>query len=522
VPANQYEYDYVVIGAGAAGSIVAGEAAAAGYSVLLLEGGVEVSPHNNDVWDPARWNEVLKPSAGFEIGFESTNQSGLNDRVQQLLQSKGLGGSQIHNAMVYVRGGRSTYDHWANELGCAGWSYDELVPFFGQVESTVDISSPPPSQFSDALKKAFVERFKLPFNPTYNSGPTEYGCAPFQFTVDPKGPRRSTSYAKFVAARSLPTLTVRTGCFARRLFLGQGAPIVEYNNAAGKIFKVQPAREVVVSAGAIATPALLLRSGIGPAQTLGIAPPHYDLPAVGRNFYDDLGVGVIVAPAGIPMAAQSYGYIGIGAFATASGTAPQPVPAYGEVNIEIQISTTSLPGANLPWPLSSLSCVLIGSSSLHLKSRGTVTIASADPNVKPVVDPGWLSDPDDLPHVLAALGLVYRVASDKELAAAGGWHPLPIQPVNPKFPILPIEVAEAWIRLTGLTVQHYVGSCAMGNDIATSVVDPATLCVHGVPGLRVIDASVAPTPVTGNTAGVAMVIGAKGASLLLGKPCSPV
>jgi len=101
--------------------------------------GLEVSPDNNDVWDPTRWNEVLKDPA-FEIGFESTKQANLDNRILQLLQSKGLGGCQIHNAMVYVRGGRSTYDHWANELGCVGWSYQELVPLFQQVESTVGIS----------------------------------------------------------------------------------------------------------------------------------------------------------------------------------------------------------------------------------------------------------------------------------------------------------------------------------------------------------------------------------------------
>ena len=136
--AKQSEYDYVVIGAGAAGSIVAGETAAAGYRVLLLEAGLEVSPDNNDVWDPTRWNEVLKDPA-FEIGFEfRTKQTILDNHILQLLQSKGLGGCQIHNAMVYVRGGRSTYDHWANELGCAGWfSCQELVPFFQQIETTI-------------------------------------------------------------------------------------------------------------------------------------------------------------------------------------------------------------------------------------------------------------------------------------------------------------------------------------------------------------------------------------------------
>jgi choline dehydrogenase len=518
MPTSQSEYDYVVIGAGAAGSIVAGEAAAAGYRVLLLEAGLEVSPDNDAVWDPSRWYEPLKDPA-LEIGFVSTAQANLDKRPLQLLQSKAFGGCQIHNAMVYVRGGRSNYDHWANQLGCTGWSYQELVPLFQQIESTVGISSPPASAFADALIAAFG-RAGLPFNPNYNDGPTEYGSVPFQYTVDAEGPRRTTSYQKYIAARSLPTLTVQPGCFVRRLILGQGVPTVEYENAEREIVKVQPAREVVLSAGAIASPAILLRSGVGNAQALeklGI-PVQCDLPAVGQNFYDDLGVGVVVGPQQIPMDAQSYGFIGVGAFATASGNAPRPVPGYGEVNIEIQISTSSLPGAPVPPPpLPKMSYVLIGSSSLHLKSRGTVTLKTSDPGDNPVVDPGWLTDPEDWDRVLAALGLVYRLGCDAELAAAGGWKPLPLLPVNPKFPLFPIEVAKAWISLTGLTVQHYVGSCAMGTDVKTSVVDPATLSVHGVPGLRVIDASVAPTPVTGNTAGVSMLIGAKGASLLLGK-----
>jgi choline dehydrogenase len=516
--ANQSEYDYVVIGAGAAGSIVAGETAAAGYRVLLLEAGLEVSPDNDAVWDPSRWYEPLKDPT-LEIGFVSTPQANLDNHILQLLQSKALGGCQIHNAMVYVRGGRSTYDHWANQLGCTGWSYQELVPLFQQIESTVGISSPQASAFGDALIAAFG-RAGLPFNPDYNDGPTEYGSVPFQYTVDAEGPRRTTSYHKYIAARSLPTLTVQPGCFVCRLILGQGVPIVEYANAEGEIVTVQPVREVVLSAGAIASPAILLRSGVGSAQALeklGIA-TQCDLPAVGQNFYDDLGVGVVVGPQQIPMDAQRYGFIGVGAFATASGDAPHPVPGYGEVNIEIQISTSSLPGAPVPPPpLQNVSYVLIGSSSLHLKSRGTVSLATADPTVKPVVDPGWLTDPGDWDRVLAALGLVYRLGCDPELAAAGGWNPLPLLPPNLKFPLFPIEVAKAWISLTGLTVQHYVGSCAMGNDVKTSVVDPTTLSVHGVPGLRVIDASVAPTPVTGNTAGVSMLIGAKGASLLLGK-----
>lgn len=515
---NQVDYDYVVIGAGAAGSIVAGEAAAAGYRVLLLDAGYEVDSGDTDVWDPARWYKVLENPA-FELGFQSTPQAKLNNRVINLLQSRGLGGCQIHNATVYVRGGRSTYDYWSTNLGCAGWGYDDLLPFFEQVEATVGISSPEPNAFTAAFAEAGA-RLGLPFNSDYNAGATEYGCVPFQFTVDHGANelRRTTSYEKFVAARPLPTLTVETGSVVRRLVLGQEPPAVEYRNTNGDIVTVQPRKEVVLSAGAIATPAILLRSGVGSAtalEKLGIK-VFSDLPAVGQNFYDDLGVGVFVGPASnIP--GQSYGYLGIGAFATASGVAPGPVPGYRDVNIEIQLSTSALAGAPQPPHVPPFHYCIIGASALHLKSRGTVTLATADPEAKPVVDPGWLSDPEDIDNVLAALTLTYKFASDAALAAAGGWNPLPVLPDNPLFPLFPIEVALAWIRATGLTVQHYVGSCTMGTDPATSVVNSADLRVYGVPGLRVIDASVAPTPVTGNTAGVSMVIGAKGAAHLLGR-----
>lgn len=513
MPSTQATYDYVVIGAGAAGSIVAGEAAAAGHRVLLIEAGAPVAADDEHVWDPARWYEVLATPA-FEYGFTSTPQANLCGRVIQLLQSKGTGGCQIHNAMVYVRGGRSTYDHWAGALGCAGWGYDDLVPFFEAVEAKVGISSPAATDFTTAFTEA-AARLGLPFNPDYNSGPSEYGCVPFQFTVEetPAGPRRTTSYEKYVGAAPPANLVVATGCVVQKLDLSQEVPGVEYLDASGAPVTVRPVREVVLSAGAIMTPAILLRSGVGPAadlEALGITPVA-DLPAVGRNFYDDLGIGVIVSPvADIP--GQDYGYLGAGIFATANGASPGPVPAYGAVDIEVQISTSQLPGA----PPAPFSYCVIGSSSLHLKSRGTVTLASADPAVHPVVDPGWLSVPEDLEQVVAALHLTYRIGSDAGLAKAGGWTPLPELPDNPYLELLEFGAAVLWIAKEGLTVQHYVGSCTMGTDPASSVVNPADLRVHGVPGLRVIDASVAPTPVTGNTAGVSMVIGAKGASLLLG------
>ncbi|MFL6845128.1 MAG: GMC family oxidoreductase [Allosphingosinicella sp.] len=515
------DYDYVVIGAGAAGSIVAAKAAMASHKVLLLEMGLGPDLAERDVWDPTRWYEVLANTA-YEIGYHSTSQPNLDDRVINLLQSRGLGGCQLHNAMVYVRGGRVTYDYWASHLGCTGWDYASLKSYFEGLESVVGILD----GAQDAFTASFVEaagRLGLPSNPNYNDGPSEYGAVPFQFTIyeRPDGTlARTTSYQSFIGRQraSLSTLTIETGCYVHKVVPASAGspPAVEYRNRFGEVVTVHAQRDVVLSGGAIASPAILLRSGIGHPDTLTKLEikPAAELPGVGQNFYDDLGVGMLVLPTKA-LPPQPYGYIAAGAFATSDGTDPGPNPAYAKVDIEIQLSTTAMAGAPiLPPPLPPGPYLIIGASALHLKSRGSVTLASGDPYVAPVVNPNWLSDPADLPHCMATLGLVYEFASDSQMSAQWGWQPPAAPPPPDLFPLFPVEVAEWWIRKTGLTVQHYIGSCRMGTD-AGAVVDPATMKVRGVDGIRVIDASAAPTPVTGNTAGVSMVIGARGAELLL-------
>ena len=502
------DHEYVVIGAGAAGSIVAGQLAASGRRVLLLEGGSEVSTSDPDLWNPKNFFKVIENPA-LERGFKSTPQRNLENRALDLLQSEGTGGCQLHNAMVYVRGGRSTYDNWADTLGCSGWSYGELTPFFEFVEGVVGISSPEPTSFNQAFQAA-AGRLGLTPNPNYNTAQSEYGCVPFQYTVDPTPvPRRTTAFEKFIQNRNLPTLMLQTGCRVRRLIIGEGLPAVEYDGPTGLVV-VAPSQEIILCAGAISTPAILLRSGIGPAAdllALGI-PVKQNCPAVGRNFHDDLGVGVLVAPGG-DLPGEDYGYIGVGAFACSGNIDPVSQLARGPVNIEVQVSTSSLPGAPALPGLPSY--VSIGASALHLKSRGTVKLNPADPWGKPIVDPNWLSDPADLDHAITALELCYALASDPGLAAEGGWTTPPVAPAAP----VSRDVFETWVRTEGESVQHYVGSCAMGTDLSTSVVHPMNLRVHGVAGVRVMDASVAPTTVTGNTAGVSMVIGAKGAAMLL-------
>jgi choline dehydrogenase len=494
------DYDYIVIGAGASGSIVAAEAAAAGYKVLLLETGGQPGPAEQDVWDPTRWYNVLNNPA-YEFGFTSVPQANLNNRVMNLLQSRGTGGCQLHNAMVYVRGGQTTYDHWANDLGCTGWDYASLEPLFTNTESTMGIITAQQDAFSESFIAA-AKRAGLPYNADYNTGPTEYGCVPFQFTMEEVESgialKRTTTFQKFIAENPSPNLTVATGCFVHRLLTGGASPGVEYWNQLGTLSASYAGREVVLAAGAIMSPTILLRSGIGPADALKALdiPLVADLPAVGENFHDDLGCGFpVVVDGSFPP--QPYGYLAAGAFASEAGS-PPPAPSFGSVNLEVQLSTSDLPGA----PNLGFRYCLVGTSAMHLASRGSVRLASANPADKPLVDPAWLSDPTDMSRCVAALSLAQELASDPQLAGQWQWT------------VPAIDSPEEFIRAYGLTVQHYVGSCQMGTDSSTSVVGP-DLRVHGVSGFRVIDASVAPTTVTGNTAGVSMVIGAKGAALLL-------
>ena len=206
----------------------------------------------------------------FEFGFKSEPQKHLlpAGRVQNLLQSGGTGGCQLHNAMVYVRGGRSTYDNWAGGLGCTGWDYAGLEPFFAAIEARMGVVT----AVQDALTQSVIDagrRLGLPFNPDYNSGPTEYGCVPFQFTIEDSGAglRRTTTYDKYIGASPPANLTVATGCFVTRLIAGNGVPAVEILFQ-DELMTVQAGREVVLSAGAIMSPAILLRSGIGDAFAL--------------------------------------------------------------------------------------------------------------------------------------------------------------------------------------------------------------------------------------------------------------
>lgn len=517
-------YDYIVIGAGASGPIVANSLASDGYSVLLLEAGLGVDPEDRDVWDPQRWFKVQEDPV-IEWGYKSVPQKNLRNRALSMLQSRCLGGCTVHNAMVYVRGGQTTYDHWEQALGCDGWGYESLKPLFEKIEKKIGILRGEPDDFVNAVFAA-AKNQGFPYNKNYNQAKTEYGCVPFEFTIeaDGKNIRRTTSYEKYIREHDdLKSLTVEPGAFVHQILFADApaggriqANGVRYQNSFGDLKNVYVNKEVIVSAGAIASPKILLQSGIGPEEDLKSLdiPVIKNLPAVGKNFYDDLGIpSLFVQKKKLP--AQPYGFITSGVFASDKADFDPKKPRFGDVNMEIQICSSDLPGAPQLIPYYS-----VGMAAMHLKSRGTITLSSKDPREAPVVDPNYLSEPGDMERCKYALKLALRVSWDKAL---DDWRCFPILPTA--FPLGPDnwgwvgsgssfdEYLEDFIRSLTVTVQHYIGSCSMGIDPESSVVGP-DLKVHGISGLRVIDASIAPTPVTGNTAGVSYVIGAKGAQLL--------
>lgn len=523
-------FDYIVIGAGAAGSIVAARLAARQASVLLLEAGGR--PTDPRVWDPKDWYQVLVSDADIEWGFQSVPQKNMHcpvsfgqvptrglrselarseaslsrpmgrsdkeGRVFAMPQAKVLGGSSVHNAMVYVRGARSDYDTWAR-LGNAGWDWDSVLPYFESNESVVPVLRGDRNDFIDALIEAAHE-VGLPYNPDYNTGQSQFGAALFRYTIN-NNRVRETSYTCFNAHPS-PDLTTQTGALVTRiLFDSTPAAIgVEYIQS-GQLSTAFAGAEVILCAGAINSPKLLLLSGVGDPgslERLGI-PVAAGLPPVGKNFHDDLYVTVAFSSPR-PLPAQPLGLAAVVLFGP-------PDPGLGIIHTECSVSSGAMAGMNNPPPLDQ--AYFLWPNILHLRSTGAVTLRSSDPTTPPSIDPAYLTEPGDLDLCLEALAL------GREIGNASALAPWRIEEVLPGPEVITRESLADYVRCTAGTTQHYVGSCRMGiGDDA--VVDPE-LRVHGVGKLRVADASIVPSWITGNTAAVSMMIGAKGADLILSR-----
>lgn len=524
-------YDTIVIGAGSAGCVVTRRLVDAGQRVLLLEAG----PPDNTVFIhmPATFVRVIGTQRTWV--YESTEQPHANGRRMFVPQGKTLGGGSSVNAMVYIRGQRQDYDEWA-EQGCIGWDWESVLPWFRKAESNQMFSGPlhgtdGPLSVSETrhrhpLSEAFIKAAQetgLAYNADFN-GQQQAGVGFYQSTTR-NGERASTAVTYLDPIRGKPGLSIETGALVQKITLtGRRATGVVWRNASGTLVSATAAREVVLAAGALASPKLLMLSGIGPGRqlhALGI-PVAMDLPGVGANFQDHLEVGVYgrcrepISLAGndTGLRALRHGLqwkltrtglltsnvVECGGFADTSGA--------GRPDIQFHVLPV-LVGDVDREPLAGHG-ISINPCFLRPKSRGVVELASPDASVAARFDGGFLSAQEDVDTLVRGVQLARRILRAPSLTRhiSEELSPSADTDISP-------DALEAYVRDRAKTVYHPAGTCRMGSAANADTVVTPELKVQGVQGLRVCDASVIPSLVSGNTNAPVVMIAERCAHFML-------